>query len=79
MLHLLSGLGDYHAKDGDGARFRTAVEANAASRTAIAPVLRGVHAVLIQFRFKAQHLGRTGLDTEAAALALVVVDFDISS
>ena len=74
-----AGLRHHHAIDGDGARFRAAVEADTAPVQPIAYVMRRVHAVIDSVPSPSQHFGRAGLDTEAAALALVVADFNISS
>src|SRR5689334_2572719 len=67
------------AHDGDGARFRAAVEADAATGATLALVLSGVDAVVVQFRAQEQHLGRTGFDAQAAAFAFVLIDSHVAA
>ena len=64
------------AQNRDGARLGTGDEADAASRAACARVGRGAIAVVIQAFAQRDHLGRTCLDAQAAALAFVRVHPD---
>src|ERR1051326_370317 len=69
-----SGARSLDAHHGDGAGFGAAVEADAATGAALALVLSGVDAVVVQFRAQEQHLGRTGFNAKAAAFAFVLID-----
>src|SRR5579871_5338908 len=54
----------------DAARLRTSEEANAASGAALAEISDRMIPVAVQIRSQLQHLRRTGLDAQPAALAL---------
>src|SRR5690349_4226502 len=74
-----AGARRFYAHDSDGTRLGTAIEADAATGAALALVLCGVHAVAVQFGREEERLGRTRIDTEAAALAFILVDANFTA
>src|SRR5689334_11691859 len=83
MGFLRSGCKDstrrFYTHDGDRPGFGAAVETDAATGAALALVLSGVNAVAVQFRRQEEHLGRTGIDAEAAAFAFVLIDVNFAA
>src|SRR5271165_3986308 len=65
--------------DDNGARLRTAIEADAASGAVVAGVTGGMNSVGTHFRGEFQALRRAGLDAEPASLALLDINGDVAA
>lgn len=63
-------------EDGDGAGLRTCHEADAATGATGTGIEGGAVAVVVERVTETEEMERTGLDAEAAALALLAVDAD---
>src|SRR5579859_132339 len=67
------------AIDGNRARFRAAVKTDSTTGAVVPRVARRMVAVGVQRRLQFHALGRTGLDTQPAALTLLDIDRDFTS
>src|SRR5579872_116404 len=63
--------------NGDRARLRTAIEADAASGAVVPGVVRRMDAIVTQLRRKLEAFGRARLDAEPASFALLDIDCDL--